>query len=69
MAIQDVMYKAIIDEIDRTVEVGAEKVIVNLDKAKSVAKVLTELSIGNGSADDLTNQYIAMIKNICNQKS
>lgn len=67
MAIQDVMYKAIIEEIDKTIEAGAEKVIVNLDKAKSVAKVLTELSTDNSSADDLSNQYIARIKNICNQ--
>lgn len=67
MAIQDEMYKAIISEIDRTIEAGIERVIVNLDKAKSVAQVLTELSTDNRSSDDLTNQYIARIKNICNQ--
>ena len=63
MAIQDEMYKAIEKE---TVESGAEKVTVNFDKAKEVAKMLTDLSTSVGDADALTNQYIANIKNICN---
>ena len=34
MSIQEEMYKAIETEIDKTVEAGKEKVIVNNDKAK-----------------------------------
>lgn len=66
MAIQDEMYKAIEKEINQTVELGNEKIIVNFEKAKEVAKMLTELSTNVGDADTLTNQYIANIKNICN---
>ena len=66
MAIQDEMYKAIEKEIDQTVESGTEKVSVNFEKAKEVAKMLTDLSTSVGDADALTNQYIANIKNICN---
>lgn len=66
MAIQDEMYKAIEKEINQTVESGAEKVAVNFEKAKEVAKMLTDLSTSVGDADALTNQYIASIKNICN---
>ena len=62
MAIQDEMYKA----IEKEIESGAEKVTVNFEKAKEVAKMLTELSTSVGDADALTNQYIANIKNICN---
>ena len=66
MAIQDEMFKAIEKEIDQTLEAGAEKVSVNLEKAKAVAQMLTDLSPHSGDADSLTNQYIANIKNICN---
>ena len=59
MAIQDEMYKAIEKEINQTVESGAEKVTVNFEKAKEVAKMLTDLSTSVGDADVLTNQYIA----------
>ena len=66
MAIQDEMYKAIENEINQTVESGSEKVIVNFEKAKEVAKMLAELSTNVGDEETLTNQYIANIKNICN---
>lgn len=66
MAIQDKMYEQIEQEIDKTVEAGKEKVIVDYNKAKLVAKMLTELSTGPSDAETLTNQYIANIKNICN---
>lgn len=66
MAIQDEMYKAIEKEINQTVESGTEKVSVNFEKAKEVAKMLADLSTSAGDADALTNQYIANIKNICN---
>ena len=59
MAIQDEMYKAIEKEIDQTVESGTEKVSVNFEKAKEVAKMLTDLSTSVGDADALTNQYIS----------
>ena len=61
MAIQDEMYKAIEKEINQTVESGTEKVSVNFEKAKEVAKMLTDLSTSAGDADALAN-----IKNICN---
>ncbi len=66
MAIQDEMYKAIEQEIDETIESGNEKITVDFNKAKEVAKMLTDLSTDSGDADALTNQYIANIKNICN---
>ena len=65
MAIQDEMYKMIEQEIDLVVKEGREKVLVNIDKAKSVAKMLTELSVDKSEADSLVNQYMANIKNIC----
>ena len=66
MAIQDEMYIAIEQEIDKTIAEGREKVIVKYDRAKEVAKMLTELSTDKRDADTLTNQYIARIRNICN---
>lgn len=60
------MYKAIEQEIDKTIAEGREKVIVNYERAKEVAKMLTELSTDKRDADTLTNQYIARIRNICN---
>ena len=66
MAIQDEMYKAIEKEINQTINSGMEKVTVNFEKAKEVAKMLTNLSTDAGEADALTSQYIANINNICN---
>ena len=65
MSIQEEMYKAIETEIDKTVEAGKEKVIVNNDRAKKVARMLTELSVSKTDADSLVNEYISKIKNIC----
>lgn len=64
MAIQDEMYKMIEKEInqmasdDRLQKLDAEKV-------KQVAKMLTCLSTDKAEAEQLVNQYIANIKNIC----
>ena len=66
MAIQDEMYKLIEQEINQTIEAGKERIIVDYDKAKQVAQMLTSLSTDTSDADTLTNQYIANIKNICN---
>jgi len=66
MAIQDEMYKMIEQEIDRVVKEEREKVLVDIGKAKKVAKMLTELSVDKSEADSLVNQYMANIKNICN---
>lgn len=66
MAIQDEMYKLIELEVDQTVKAGKAKVVVDYDKAKLVAKMLTNLSTDTNDADSLTNQYIAQIKIICN---
>ena len=64
--IQDEMYKAIEKEINQTIENDSGKIIVDYNKAKKVAKMLTELSMDKADAESLTNQYIAGIKNICN---
>lgn len=69
MAIQDEMYRLIEQEIQQTVEAGKERVIVNYDKAKEVARMLTSFSTETSDADSLTNQYIANVKNICNQNT
>lgn len=66
MAIQDEMYKMIEQEIDLVVKEEREKGLVDIDKAKKVAKMLTELSVDKSEADSLVNQYMANIKNICN---
>lgn len=65
MTIQEEMYKAIEAEIDATVAEGKEKVIVNNDKAKAVARMLTALSVSKTETDALVSEYIAKIKNIC----
>lgn len=65
MAIQDQMLKMIVDEIDKTISSGQEKVIVNEARTKDVAKVLTSLSTEKAEAATLVNQYIAQIKLIC----
>lgn len=66
MAIQDEMYKMIQQEIDLVVKEEREKVLVDVGKAKKVAKMLTELSVDKSDAESLVNQYMANIKNICN---
>lgn len=69
MLIQEEMLKEIIKEIDDTITLGNEKVLVNNDKAKEVAEMLTSLSTDSTrDADDLTAQYIARIKTICNSQ-
>lgn len=65
MAIQDEMYKMIAQEIDLVVEEEREKVIIDIKKAKKVAKMLTELSVDKSEPDSLVNQYMANINNIC----
>lgn len=60
------MYKRIEQEIDLVVKDGREKVLVDVGKAKKVAKMLTELSVDKSEAESLMNQYMANIKNICN---
>lgn len=66
MAIQDEMYKMIEQEIDLVVKEEREKVLVDIKKAKQVAKMLTELSVDKSEADSLVNPYMANIKIICN---
>lgn len=67
MAIQDEMYKKIEQEIDALIEADKFNLVGNEKKAKLVAKMLTELSVDPSDADNLVNQYIAQIKNICKQ--
>lgn len=66
MAIEDEMFRLIEEEIDDTISNGKEKVLVNEEKAKKVARLLTGLSTDKGEANTLVNQYIAQIKIICN---
>jgi hypothetical protein len=68
MTIQDEMYKLIEQEINQTVATDKQRIIVDYDKAKQVARMLTSLSTDTNDADSLTNQYIANIKNICNSQ-
>lgn len=65
MAIQDEMFKLIEKEISETIKNGKEVRVVDLDKAKQVARMLTNLSIDPNESENLVNQYIANIKNIC----
>ena len=65
MAIQDEMYKMIEKEVNQTVADNRQKIIVDYNKAKMVAKMLVELSTEREDADSLVNQYMASIKNIC----
>lgn len=65
MAIQDEMYKMIEQEIDYLIEANRFNLVGKEKKAKMVAKMLTELSVDPQDADNLVNQYIAQIKNIC----
>lgn len=66
MAIEDEMFKLIEEEIEQTLDAGKEKVAVNRNKAKEVARLLTSLSTERAEAQNLVNQYIAQIKIICN---
>lgn len=66
MAIEDEMYKLIEEEINATKEAGKEKVVVDKERAKKVARLLTSLSTEKADASNLVNQYIAQIKIICN---
>lgn len=65
MAIQDEMYKLIEKEITETLDKKKEVKVVNIDKAKEVARMLTGLSTDSNNAENLVSQYIANIKNIC----
>lgn len=66
MAIEDEMYKLIEEEINATNEASKEKVVVDKERAKKVARLLTSLSTEKADASNLVNQYIAQIKIICN---
>lgn len=66
MAMQDEMYKLIEQEINQTISADKQVRIVNYEKAKQVARVLTSLSTDTSEVDSLTNEYIVNIKNICN---
>lgn len=65
MVIQDEMYKRIEQEINSLIKANKFNLVGKEDKAKSVAKMLTELSVDPQDAKNLVNQYIAQIKNIC----
>ena len=59
MTIQDEMYRMIVEEIDKTISEGNEKVIVDYKKAKLVAKSLTELCVeAKHEPESLADDYI-----------
>lgn len=64
MAIQDEMYKMIEKEINQ-MESDDKLQKLDAEKVKQVAKMLTGLSTDKSEAEQLVNQYIANIKNIC----
>lgn len=60
------MYKMIVSEIDKTISDGKEKIIVDVNKAKKIAKELTALSMSaNHQAKSLADDLVVNIKNIC----
>ena len=65
MAIQDEMYKRIEQEIDSLIKADKFNLVGKEEKVKLVAKMLTELSVDPQDAENLVNQYIAQIKNLC----
>jgi hypothetical protein len=67
MAIKDEMYKMIVQEIDESVKMEKFNLSLDQKKVKDVAKMLTELSMSPQTSSALVNQYMAQIKNICNQ--
>ncbi len=67
MTIQDEMYRMIAKEIDKTVSKGEDKIVVDVNKAKRVAKELAALSTSiNHEAKSLSDDLVVNIKNICN---
>ena len=65
MAIQDEMYNMIVRKINKTIAEDNQKVIVDYNKAKEVAKMLASLSTEPNTAESLVNEYIKSIDNIC----
>ena len=65
MAIQDEMYNMIVRKINKTIAEDNQKVIVDYNKAKEVAKMLASLSTESNTAESLVNEYIKSIDNIC----
>lgn len=63
--INEQMLKAIKEEMDLVISSGQEKVIVDYDKALRVAQMVANLSTEEQDAQNLTSQYIAGIKQIC----
>ena len=55
MAIEDEMYKLIEEEINAIIETGKEKVVVDKERAKKVARLLTSLSTEKADASNLVN--------------
>ena len=63
MAIQDEMYNMIVRKINKTIAEDNQKVIVDYNKAKEVAKMLASLSTEPNTAESLVNEYIKSIDN------
>ncbi len=69
MAIQDEMYKMIVCKIDKAIAEDTQKVIVDYNKTKKVAKMLASLSTETNTAESLVNEYIKNIDNICKESA
>ena len=65
MAIQDEMYKMIVRKMEKAIAEDSQKIIVDYEKAKHVAKMLASLSTETNTAESLVNEYIKNIDNIC----
>lgn len=61
MAIQDEMYKKIEQEINLVVREGQERVLVDIEKAKLVAKTLTSLSVDKDAESSGVINFMAKI--------
>ena len=68
MAIQDEMYKKIEQEIDLVIKEGTERVYVDIDKAKLVAKMLSSLSVDRDAADPGITNFLANINTYMKKK-
>lgn len=65
ITIQDEMFAMIEAEIEQTKNEENERLIVDSEKAKKVARMLVDLSLDKREADSLSNDYIAQIRAIC----
>lgn len=60
------MNEMILSEVEEAINGHTTKIeLTNYDHAKIMAKQLVTLATGTRDGEDLSNSYIAMVKNIC----